>query len=123
MSRLANPNIEKMSYEQIAAVDNVSFEVAGTSFILPKQIVQKFYDAFQECVRSCDEMRIFTFEQPIFAMMLKRGYGNLMEFAVLDKPYHGLYAAIAHENNNGSCPASLVFFSNFLMIWYRFSFR
>ncbi|WP_373477413.1 WlaTC/HtrL family glycosyltransferase [Candidatus Endomicrobiellum devescovinae] len=97
---LSQIDMEKLSYLQIATIDNVPFECGGTSWILPKNKVNDFYEAFWKTLDFFKQQRLFPTEQSVFSGMLKRGGYDLFEFTPICPMYRGLYSAIAKENNN-----------------------
>lgn len=89
-------NLAKQNIIDIAMI-NADYDVPGGSFIVPKNMANDFYTAFEWTRKILKKHDLVCVEQGVFQAMMKFDTEDMFELKYI-KGYKGLYAAVADKD-------------------------
>lgn len=102
--RKTQPAIQNATAELLAKQDltdiamiNADYDVPATSFMIPKNLVNDFYTAFERTRKIMQKHNLISTEQAVFQAMMKFDVDNMFELKYIHS-YTGVYAAVADKS-------------------------
>jgi len=89
-------NVIGAAPEDIAMI-NTPYEIGGGSFMIPKNMVGKFFDTYEKTREIMKKNRLVATEQGIFQTMIREGFLDLFELSYI-KDYIGLINGIVKKD-------------------------